>query len=123
MAASMKKSTRALLLSLLLLPGAGHFVLQRAGRGGLLVATALLAAGVVVRDAMQQAYAIVDKIQSGEIPLDPAALERALGQTDSTAATLAWSGFIVVWVVAAIDVYRIGRQLDARAAAANPVAE
>jgi hypothetical protein len=123
MAASMKKQTRALLLSLLILPGAGHFLLQRAGRGAMLAAAALLAVSIIVRDATQQAFAVVDKIQSGEIPLDPAAIERAIGQTDTTSSTIAWYAVIFIWLVAAIDVYRIGRRLEAIDPPPNPVAE
>ncbi len=119
----MKKSTRALLLSLFLFPGAGHFSLQRPARGAALVAAALLAVGVIVRDATQQALAVVDKIQSGEIPLDPAAIERAIEQADTTSSTLAWCAVIFIWLVAAIDVYRIGRRLEATNPPPNPVAE
>lgn len=119
----MKKSTRAVLLSVFIFPGIGHFLLRRPGRGGLLVAAALVAVGIIVRDATQQALAIVDKIQNGEIPLDPAAIERAIGQTDTTSSTIAWCGIAFVWLVAAIDTYRIGRQLDASERPSNPVAE
>jgi hypothetical protein len=123
MAAFMKKSTSAVLLSLLIFPGAGHFLLRRPARGCLLVAAALLPVGIIVRDAMQQALAIVDKIQRGEIPLDQAAIERAVAHADAASSTLAWCGVAIVWLIAAIDAYRIGRRLDASAPQPNPVAE
>lgn len=89
----------------------------------MLAAAALLAVSIIVRDATQQAFAVVDKIQSGEIPLDPAAIERAIGQTDTTSSTIAWYAVIFIWLVAAIDVYRIGRRLEAIDPPPNPVAE
>jgi hypothetical protein len=123
MAACMKKSTRAVLLSLFIFPGTGHFLLRRPGRGCVLVAAALLATGIIVRDATQQAFVIVDKIQRGEIPLDPAAIERAISHTNTTSSTIAWCGIAFIWLVAALDAYRIGRQLDAIDSPPNPVAE
>jgi hypothetical protein len=117
----MKKSIKAALLSALVLPGAGHFYLQRAGRGAVLATIALLAAGYIANQAVQQALVIVDKIQSGEIPLDVAAIERATQTADSPLATLAWCALAISWLIGVIDAFRIGSAIDARSI--NPVAQ
>ncbi len=57
----MTKSTKAALLSGLVFPGIGHFVLKQYLRGSILMLVALMAMSAIVRIVFQQAQAIVDR--------------------------------------------------------------
>lgn len=115
----MKTSTKALLLSALLFPGTGHFLLKRPGRACALLAIGILATGIYLQQAMQQAVVIADGIQSGSIALDAPAIENAINQTESQSMTLAGYILLTCWIVGIVDVWRLGRHLD-RAVAAPP---
>jgi hypothetical protein len=117
----MKTSTKAILLSLLLCPGAGHFVARRPGRGCAFIAIVALALVVVMRQVMQQVHVIADEIQSGAIPLDPLAILDAVHRASFDQAQMGVYVLVACWVVAAIDAYRCARPLDAEPPA-NPVA-
>jgi uncharacterized protein DUF6677 len=112
----MKKSTKALLFSALLFPGAGHFLLKRYRRGVLLLTITLAALIIIVRDALQQALVLVDKIQSGAIPPDAQmiaqAIEQAANTGASTSVNVAWVIVVVCWAVGIIDAFRLGRTED-----------
>ncbi|HEX5125238.1 MAG TPA: DUF6677 family protein, partial [Rhodocyclaceae bacterium] len=66
----MKKSSKALLFSALIFPGAGHLVLKRYARGIALLVPSIVALIVICNDAMQKASSIADKILSGEVSPD-----------------------------------------------------
>jgi hypothetical protein len=120
----MKKSTKAALWSGLLFPGAGHFFLKRYRRGFLLLSITLAALVIIIRDALDQALAIADKIQSGAIPLDAQIISQSIEEAANTAASLpvnvAWLITIVCWVIALIDAFRIGRQEEAKGQGPQP---
>jgi hypothetical protein len=66
----MTKSTKAALLSGLIFPGIGHIVLKQYLRGSILALVTLLAVSAMVKVAFQRAQTIVDRVVSGEIPLE-----------------------------------------------------
>jgi len=61
----------ALLLSGLVFPGSGHFVLGHKIRGAIFVLPTLAANVFMLRDVMARADQLVDQINSGALPLDP----------------------------------------------------
>lgn len=113
--ATMKTSTKALLLSALVFPGAGHFVLKLPGRALALLAVAALSGAHYLRLAVQQALAIADGIERGAIALDAAAIEQAIRQTHAQSMTVAGYVFVACWLVGIVDAARVGQRLDADA--------
>src|SRR5471032_659397 len=91
----------ALLLSGLVFPGSGHFVL------------ATLAANVfMLRDVMARADQLVDQINSGALPLDPQLiLEKlqALSATNGAAMSIAVWVLIACWIGSLVDTFIITR--------------
>ena len=74
----MKKSTKAVLFSLLIFPGAGHFLIRKWIWGLLFMAVTLLSSGVLINYGFNKANDIMDRALSGEVPLDPEAIEALL---------------------------------------------
>jgi TM2 domain-containing membrane protein YozV len=112
----MKKAATAALWSIFVFPGSGHFVLKKPISGTVIVSLSLVALTVIVVKAVERAMLIVDKVISGEIPLDPLVIAEQVSiqsaQADSQLLSIATYGLIVVWIFAAIDAYRIGRIKD-----------
>ena len=110
----MTQSTKAALLSGLVFPGIGHFVLKQYVRGSILMLTALIAMSVVIRIVFQQAQAIVDRVVSGEIALDAAAISTVVAEpssnSDSFVSSVAITVFLACWLIGIIDSYRIGNR-------------
>ena len=108
----MTKSTKAALLSGLVFPGIGHFVLKQYVRGSILMLVALIAMSAIVRIVFQQAQAIVDRVVSGEIALDTAAISTLVAEpsndSDSFITSVSWTVFLACWLIGIIDSYRVG---------------
>jgi uncharacterized membrane protein YccF (DUF307 family) len=115
----MKKSTKAALLSGLILPGTGHLMLKQRTRGIALMAASLIALWVIVRVAWQQAMSIVDRINSGDIALDTGAISDAVSSqgagTDGLVLNIAWLVLLACWLAGMIDSYRLGVEQDKQA--------
>jgi len=112
----MKKSTKAALLSGLLLPGAGHIYLKKYIFGFVLAGVVLTGMYYLISKATETAFQIVEQMQNGSIPLDAATItELASAQPVGTEATLqniATAAIIVCWIIGVIDSYRIGAMQD-----------
>jgi len=108
----MKKSSKAALLSGLIFPGIGHFVLKQYLRGSILMLFALVALSVIVTRIFQQALTIVDRINSGEIPADTVAIAEMVSNSTSAADSLIDNIALIVllacWLVGIVDSYRLG---------------
>lgn len=108
----MKKSSRAALLSGLLFPGIGHISLKQYPRGVILVLGALGALSVIVNSAFHRALAIVDRINSGDVPVDAAAISEMVSNSAGGAGDLMENIAVIVlvacWLFGIIDSYRIG---------------
>ncbi|MFV2032642.1 MAG: hypothetical protein ACC663_09100, partial [Gammaproteobacteria bacterium] len=103
----MKHSTKAALLSALGYPGAGHLYLKHYISGALLAGAASVSLYLIVVNLVAQAQQIVDKIFSGEVGLDIAAITEAVsrqsGGDQSQLLNIAWTVLIVSWLVATVD--------------------
>ena len=112
----MSKSTKAALLSALLFPGTGHFFLKKHILGVVLAGTALVALSVVVTKTVERALQITGKIQSGEVPLDVAAITELVTKqsagAEAQSLNIATAVFLIVWLCGIADSYRVGRILD-----------
>ena len=108
----MKKSLKAALLSGLVFPGLGHIGLKQYLRGAILIVGTLVALYVIVSSAYQRALTIVDRINSGDVPVDSAAISEMLSNSASGAGDLMENVAVIVlvacWLFAIVDSYRIG---------------
>jgi len=109
----MKKSTKAMLWSGLIFPGCGHFSLKSNRRGLLWLVPALLAVAVFVHGLIVRAEFVMDKVESGAVPLDPVAIATLLDSVPDTQMTsVAFWVFVVCWIGALVDAYSLGAKRD-----------
>ncbi len=110
--AHMKRSSKAALLSGLILPGIGHIVLKQYQRGSVLMLFSLAALSVIVTGISQRALTIVDRINSGELPVDAGAIADMVSNSTSAADSLIGNIALLVlgvcWLIGVIDSYRLG---------------
>jgi len=108
----MKRSSKAALLSALIFPGIGHFVVQQYLRGTVLVVFSLAAFSIVVTRVYQRALTVVDKINSGDFPVDTAAIADMVSNSasgaDSTIENTAMVVLAICWLIGIADSYRLG---------------
>ena len=103
----MKKSSKAALLSGLILPGIGHLFLREYFRGSALVVLSLAALSVVVTKAYQHAILIVDRVVSGDVAMEAGAIAQAVSNS-TTIADAAVVVLVACWLVGIMDSYRLG---------------
>ena len=107
----MRKSTKAALLSGLVFPGLGHLMLKRYLHGAILIVVALVAMSVLVNGTVNRAMDVVNRIESGEVAMDSAAIEEAVSESDTGFPTedASMAVFLVAWLVGIVDCIRLGR--------------
>jgi TM2 domain-containing membrane protein YozV len=110
----MSRSTIAVLLSALVIPGAGHLFLKHTGRGVALIVISLAGLWIIVDQAMQQASTVLDRLEAEGGALDPAHISDLVAQTSgspgSTLATVATLVLTGCWLFGIVDAYRLGRK-------------
>ena len=102
------KRNLALLLSALVFPGSGHFVLGRKARGCLFLVPALVALVLVLRQIMARLDQVMAQIDSGALPLDVQPIVEkvdALSANDGPAMTVAMSVLVACWIGSLIDTW------------------
>jgi hypothetical protein len=108
----MKLSSKAALLSGLVFPGIGHITLKKYLRGSILILGTLAALSVIVSSAYQRALTIVDRINSGDVPVDAASIYAMVSDSASGAGDLTENVAVIVlaacWLFGIIDSYRVG---------------
>ena len=107
---SLSKRHLALLLSALVFPGSGHFLLGRKARGCLFLVPALVALVIVLRQIMARMDQIMAQIDSGALPLDVQLIMEkveALSASDGPAMTLAVCVLVACWIGSLIDTFLI----------------
>lgn len=113
---TMKRSTKAALLSGLVFPGIGHLYLRQRLRGAILVLGALIAFAVIVTVSVNQALRVVDKITSGEVAPDTAAItqliENSATASDDLAVNIALLVLGACWLAGIVDSWRLGVRSD-----------
>jgi hypothetical protein len=112
----MKKSTKAVLLSALVFPGAGHFFLKKRISGAIIAVASLAAFYLIVSNMLERVRQFADKILSGEVNLDEAAIAELLSRqpvgSESQLLDIAWAVLIISWLIGIVDSYRCGRTQD-----------
>ena len=109
-ASSLSKRTQALLLSALVFPGSGHFLLGRKARGCLFLVPSLVALLIVLRQIMARLDQIMAQIDSGALPLDVQLIAEkvdALSANDGPAMTVSVCVLVVCWLASIIDIFLI----------------
>lgn len=114
----MSRSTNAVLLSALVLPGVGHLYLKHYPRGIALIAISLACLWVFVDRAMLQASIVLDQVATEGGAVDVGRLSDLIAQTSNgpgslvvTVASLVLAG---CWVIGIVDAYRIARNQQNR---------
>ena len=113
----MRKSTKAALLSGLVFPGLGQVILKRYLRASVLIGVSLIAVWVIVSTSVEQAMTVVDRIESGEVPLTSEAITEAVSASGDTP-----DGTLGTWslvVLGAAWLFAIGDALYADSAASR----
>lgn len=112
----MKKSTKAILLSTLVFPGAGHFYLKKLIPGVILAGFSLLCLYFIVSITVENVLKIVDEIESGNISADITTITELMSQQysgeDDSFYPLIWPSLIFIWFAGIVDSYRVGCLVD-----------
>lgn len=112
----MTHSLKAVLLSGLVFPGLGQWLLGHRLRAVAFILAASICLFVIVNQATQQAYAVLDQLEAAGGALDIATLSDAAIQAthniENSAVHLALIALMLVWVVSMIDAYWVGRLKD-----------
>lgn len=123
----MKKSLKAGLLSGLIFPGLGHFVVGAYRRGTVLLLVTAAALWKTISIAVARAMEVVDQINNGEIAPDIMSVQRAVenstGGVDSRVGSYLLVVLLVCWVIGIVDSYRLGTELDKKALQVDGLAD
>lgn len=115
----MNRSTTAVVLSALVMPGAGQLYLKHVWRGMAFIGVSLTCLWFIGVRAMQQASAVLLQMESHEGALDAAQMAEWVSQSQegpgSMVATLAVRMLLVCWVAGMIDAHRLGKREGSRA--------
>jgi len=112
----MKNSLKAALLSALVLPGAGHFMLKRYLSGAIYAVISVIALAVIVAKIIKLSSAIITKINSGA--LDQMSngligiLSDSMVETNTGFMNTAFLIYLAVWILSILDAYRVGDIAD-----------
>lgn len=112
----MSKSNKAVLISALVFPGAGHLYLKKYLSGAILVGATLGSLSYLIVKATEIALQIAEEIQIGKVQLNVMDITELVSkQTAGSEAQLydiATAVIFISWVIGIIDSYRIGRVQD-----------
>ena len=116
MVSTMRKSTKAALLSGLVFPGVGHLVLKRYVQGAILIVVSLVAMWLLVTGTVNRAMDVVDRIESGDVAMDSASIQAAVSDAGNAAGFTAEDAsayvLLIAWLVGIADCIRLGRGTD-----------
>ncbi len=109
----MKKSTKAVLFSLLVFPGTGHFLVEEFQRGLIWLSSAGILTFIITRNAINTAQKTVASLDlSGGLDLNQlmTTANQAAVQSggDGWMNAMSWA-LGIIWIVAAVDVYRLAK--------------
>ena len=112
----MNNSLKGALLSGLVFPGLGQVILKHYQRGIALMVTVLVSLLVIVVKATQQAFIILEKIESEGGPIDMGTISNAATQASTTSDNFIFNFaitlIIICWILGVVDAYRIGKKKD-----------
>lgn len=114
----MKKTEKAILLSILVFPGSGHLFLKRYVLGSLLIIVALISSYFVISEMIISALDLADKIKRGEVPPDIFLIKELLLKKASGGEfqliNMSVNVLICVWLIGILDSFRIVKSINKR---------
>ncbi len=112
----MNNSLKGAFLSGLIFPGLGQVILKHYKRGAVLMLTVLVSLSVIVMKAVQQAFAILEKIESEGEAISMSTISNAATQAATTSRSLIFNLVLLLiifcWIIGVVDAYRIGKKKD-----------
>jgi hypothetical protein len=111
-----KRSTKAMLLSGLVFPGAGHFYLKRWTEGILLSGTAACALYFIASVALSTALDITSQIERGAVAADVGVITELVArhlQATEGATNMATIVLTACWIMGIVGSYWQGREKEA----------
>jgi hypothetical protein len=111
----MRRSTKAVLISGLVLPGLGHVFLRSYVVGLVLLCVAGWSIYSIATTAIGAALDVAREIESGSMAIDSASISQLVTQRSKQAedsTNVPVLALLLSWVVGIIDSYRVGRAQD-----------
>ena len=112
----MNNSLKGAFLSGLVFPGLGQLALKHYKRGAVIIIAVLISLSIVVAEAVQHALVILGEIQLGGGAISISSISEAASRASATSGSLAFnlalSLVILLWIIGAVDAYRIGKKKD-----------
>jgi len=112
----MNNSLRGALWSGLVFPGLGQVVLKHYKRGAVIMVTVLASLSVIVVEAVNKAFIILEKIKSEGGAIDMNTILDAVSQASTNSDTLIFSLAVLLitfcWIIGIVDAFRIGKKKD-----------
>jgi uncharacterized membrane protein len=112
----MKKSTKAVLLTAFIFPGAGHIYLKKYIPGIVLMGVSSAGVCYLTSRIVERALQIVEKIQYGHVQADSTVINQLLSTqstgNESLLMNIATLAIFICWIIGIIDAYRIGKTQD-----------
>lgn len=116
----MTNALKGVLLSALVLPGLGQFMLKRRLRGTLMMMAVLCLLSVLMVQVFRTAMTILENINVQVEQVDVSVFYDAVQQTSTGSGTLLSSLLLICWLAATVDAYLIGRKLDREEQLSSP---
>ena len=112
----MKKSVKAALLSALVFPGSGHFMLKRYVHSAILFGVTVLCLMYLIQDAVEQVTSVMNRLQSGDVSAANTQaimqlLEESGSKNEGLIKLAKWT-LGLSWVFGVVDAYRLGKIAD-----------
>ena len=121
----MNNSFKGALLSGLVFPGLGQVVLKHFKRGAIIMLTVLVSLSVIVIEAAQIAFTILEKIESEGGTIDMNTISNAATQASITSDSLIFYFALILiifcWIIGVVDAFRIGKKKDIEQQSTNQV--
>jgi len=113
---TMNHSLKGAFWSGLVFPGLGQVVLKHYKRGAVIILAVLTGLSVIVVQAVQKAFIILEKIASEGGAMDMNAIFDAASQASTHSDSLIFSFAVLLitlcWIIGVVDAYRIGKKKD-----------
>ncbi len=112
----MRKSLKGALLSGLVFPGYGQFVMKHYIRGIALILMCLTCLVVIGAKVRQQIFIVLENIEYGDGAIDMSGILNAVNLVDTTSTDVIYRFasllLLFCWIIGIIDAYRIGWRKD-----------
>ncbi len=105
----MTKSTKALLLSALVYPGAGQVFLKRYTIGIIMIGITSVGLYLVLENTFKITFQIIEKIQNGEAQPNFSTLLGLVSQHDTQLLNNAVTIMVITWLVSIVHLYIISK--------------